>query len=175
MEKLSRRTALKGLGVLAGGIGASSAGIAIAGEAGGVPTGAVESSRALTLHGTGLRTVGRAGRTPGDQELVSGDLSFSVDGPIAGRVSSIASLLDTPSRFRPSLGSLAVQTFSLPDGKIVGTGNIDHDGSGTLVVTGGTGAFHGARGSYSVTQAVNAFGGGHAVYTFTLLIREARP
>ncbi len=87
----------------------------------------------------------------------------------------MATLLDAPSRFHPSVGSLAVQTFSLPDGKIVGTGNIDHDGSGTLVVTGGTGAFHGARGSYAVTQSVNSFGGGQAVYTFTLLIPEARP
>jgi hypothetical protein len=175
MEKLSRRTALKGLGVLAGGIGASSAGIAIAGEAGAVPLSAVEGTRALTLHGSGLRTVGRSGRTSGDQVLLRGDLSFRVGGAIAGSFFSIATLLDTPGRFRPSVGSLAVQTFSLQDGKIVGTGDIDHDGSGTLVVTGGTGAFHGARGSYTASQAVNSFGGGHAVYTFTLLIPEARP
>jgi hypothetical protein len=80
MEKLSRRTALKGLGVLAGGIGASSAGIAIAGEAGAVPLSAVEGTRALTLHGSGLRTVGRSGRTSGDQVLLRGDLSFRVGG-----------------------------------------------------------------------------------------------
>lgn len=174
MKTLSRRSALKGLGVLAGGIGVSSAGIAFAGGDHGPETSPVQESRSLVLYGSDLRKVGRAGRVAGEQLLIEGDLLMAIGGASVGRFFSTSTLLDTPSRFRPSVGSLALQTFSLHDGNLVGTGTLDHDGTGALAVTGGTGAFHGARGSYQVSQAVGSFGGGHAIYTFTLLTSEAR-
>jgi hypothetical protein len=176
MEKLSRRSALKGIGMLAGGTVVSSAGLSVtSGTAGAAEPRTIEGHTTLVLFGSGLRPVGRPGRAAGDHVVTRGDLSFEDGGAVAGRFLATATLLDTPSRFRPSSGSLAVQTFSLEQGDIVGTGTLNHDGTGVLAVTGGTGAFHGVRGSYNVSQAGGSLGGGHAVYTFTLLTPEARP
>jgi hypothetical protein len=176
MEKLSRRSALKGIGMLASATAVSSAGLSVASDAAGAAEPqAMEGATTLVLFGNGLRAVGRSGRAAGDHVVTRGDLSFVESGPVVGRFLATATLLDTPSRFRPSFGSLAVQTFSLEEGDIVGTGAVNHDGTGTLAVTGGTGAFHGARGSYQVSHAGGSFGAGHAVYAFTLLTPEARP
>jgi hypothetical protein len=175
MEKLSRRSALKGIGMLAGGTVVSSAGVSIPnGTAGATEPRAIEGVKTLVLFGSRLRVVA-PGRAPGDQVVTLGDLSLKESGAIVGRFVATSTLLDRPSRFRPSAGSLAVQTFSLEEGDIVGTGTMKHDGTSTLAVTGGTGAFHGARGSYTVSHAGGSLGGGRAVYTFTLLTPEAGP
>ncbi|HXW79849.1 MAG TPA: hypothetical protein VEJ84_10140 [Acidimicrobiales bacterium] len=176
MEKLSRRSALKGIGMLAGGTVVSSTGLSVAsGSAGAVEPRAMDGGTTFVVFASGLRAVGRPGRAAGDHVVTRGDLSLEEGGAVVGRFLSTATLLDTPSRFRLSSGSLAVQTFSLEQGDIVGTGTLNHEGTGTLAVTGGTGAFNGARGSYTVIQDGGSFGGGHAVYTFTLLTPEARP
>ncbi len=133
MKTLSRRSALKGLGVLAGGIGVSSAGIAFAGGDHGPETSPVQESRSLVLYGSDLRKVGRAGRVAGEQLLIEGDLLMAIGGASVGRFFSTSTLLDTPSRFRPSVGQLwRSRTFSLHDGNLVGTGTLDHDGTGAL-------------------------------------------
>jgi hypothetical protein len=176
MEKLSRRSALKGIGILAGGTMVSSAGLSVAnGVAGATKPRATEGGTTLVVFASGIRPVGRPGRAAGDHVVTLGDLSFEEGGAVVGRFLATATLLDTPSRFRPSSGSLAVQTFSLEQGDLVGTGTLSHEGTGTLAITGGTGAYHGARGSYTVSSASGTFGGAHAVYAFTLLTPEARP
>ena len=185
MEKLTRRSALKRFGVLAGSVGLPSSVLAgvlqgprggggrpVAGSQPGPARVVAGTAQLFVVYGSGLHTVGRPARTAGDQEMARGDLAVQEDGHAVGSFLSMSTLVDAPSHLRPSVGFLAVHTFSLPGGTIVGTGVVGHDGSGAMAVTGGTGTFHGARGSYRVSHMEGSLGAGRAVYTFSLLAPE---
>jgi hypothetical protein len=180
MQKFTRRSALKRLGVLAGGLGAGSGVLAAAGTPAGAaepgPTGVGPGAvRRVTfkLLGRGLRSVGSATKAPGEQSVVRGELSSESDGAAIGTLVSAHTIVDSPSRFRSGVNVLAVQTFVLPAGTLVGTGTLDQFGNGDFAITGGTGTYHGARGSYTARQVADSFGGGTAEYTVNLMISEA--
>ncbi len=164
MERLSRRSALRSFGLVAGGAGAVAPFVG-----GGSAAAAVVGSRSLTLFGSGLRVLGpKTKRLPGSQVVVVGALALAPGAEPVGELVIHSTLLAAPSLLDPGAGALETDTFILPGGTLVGTGVLHQNGTGLFAVTGGTGEFAGARGSYTVTQDVDAFAGGTAQYTFTL-------
>jgi hypothetical protein len=167
VQGLSRRGVLRRLGLVAGGVGIGSAPL--------LATPARAAGSAFTLYGSGLRSVTAGGSSIGSQSLVTGRLSTVAGAAPTGDLVILSTLLTKPSLLTPGVGALQSQTFTLPTGTLVGSGLLHHDGTGTFAVTGGTGAFAGARGSYTVSQQVDTFDGGSAEYAFTLVTGEVAP
>ena len=67
---------------------------------------------------------------------------------------------------------MQTHTFVLPDGTLIGSGVLSHQGAGTFAVIGATGSYQGLSGSYTVEQDLDDFAA-TATYTFTLLAGKA--
>jgi hypothetical protein len=105
---------------------------------------------ALLLYGTDLCSVGPPGKAAGDQVTLRGQLSATPTGNTRGEVFCSGTVLAPVRLFQPQLGTYETHLFVLPEGSLAGAGTVHHDGSGSFVLTGGTGAYGHARGSYTV-------------------------
>lgn len=171
VQKVPRRRVLQGVGAAlgAGSLGALTAGPARAAQA---PARTVR----FDLQVEGLRTSAPGPqRTVGQQSVLSGVTVQTPTAPVPGAFSAVATAVHATGRAADHdfVGSLETQAFHLPDGVLIGQGTTAHDGSGAFAVTGGTGAYHGARGSYTQRRDLHRFGGGTASYSFTLILAEA--
>ena len=173
MMRMSRRHALRAAGISGFGL-ATSWGVA-AGDgtaAAAAPSSARDSARTaipadFSLEVVNLAAVGNR-RRAGDSFVVTG----SIAGRAAGEFFAQATVVTRRDLLTESTGSLQTHTFVLPEGTIVGTGALRHDGTGTFAVVGGTGRFHAATGSYAVHQDVDGFAA-TAHYSFTLVDGKA--
>ena len=155
---------LSRLGALAGiGAAASVAGTGVA------DAGAPPRTRALVLHGSGLRVLGPQGRAvAGSSRTVRGTVSHTAGGPAQGDFFAQGTVLAEHRMLDPELGVLETQLFTLGDATITGTGTVHHDGTGRFTITGGSGAYAGARGHYTTRQSADHSGTGEAVFTFEI-------
>ncbi len=170
MAAESRRTALKRLFIVLGGVvGAGAAGGALSG------VGRKSTDSNFTLEGRDWHIYSKdlaKGDLPsgGDRMLSYGEL-YEPNGEKSGEFFATYFSLHRPGVFGP-LTSMEQHTFNLKDGSITGSGTTraglesdDH-----FAITGGTGRYSGARGSYTVRQSHQEMGGdGTASFTFTLI------
>ena len=176
---LSRRNALRAVGV--GGI--SLAGLSVAGSAeAAAPTRKINSNaaapvatndppRRLTVTASEIRVVGPR-RCVGDQAIITGQLHVSTATEPSGEFFGHTTVVNRRNLLVEATGSMQTHTFVLPDGTLLGSGVLSHQGDGTFAIIGGTDEYQGVSGSYTVQQDLDDFAA-TAVYSFTFFSRKA--
>jgi hypothetical protein len=179
----SRRSVLKRLGVVAGGLVGLLAGReALASSKTGRNAAVVAPPgvETVVLEGRGWHIYSKdlaKGQIPtgGDRLLVYGDLHEAGSDSPAGQFFATYYSLRRPG-FAGPLASLEQHTFNLPDGSIMGSGTTKA-GFATedeFAIVGGTGRYAGARGTYVVRQSHQELGGdGTATIVFTMFTEGA--
>ncbi len=180
MTGLSRRKAIRAVGIggfsLAGLSVAEPAGAATPARTAPAPTrseGSDGTGVALrfTVSGSQIRVVGTR-RSVGDQAVITGQLHLADKVEPAGEFFAQTTVVNRRNLLTESTGSMQTHTFVLPNGTLLGSGVVSHQGDGVCAVIGGTADYQGVSGSYTVHQDLEDFDA-TATYSFSLLSGKA--
>jgi hypothetical protein len=158
MADWSRR-ALLTAGTAAGAVGISSL---APGSAQAIPI------STLVLRGINMQLLGTdASPSVGDTLTVRGQLQQVVNGPVIGDVFITGTVLAAPDQDAVVPSSFEQHLFRIGTADtITGSGIVREDGSGSFVMTGGTGRFASVRASYTTQQSADLAGEGSARFSF---------
>jgi hypothetical protein len=173
----TRRSALKRLGLVAGGIAGLFAGREALASSHSNPAVGTNppAGETIRLEGRGWHIFSKnleRGQIPtgGDRMLVYGDLHAGGDEKVGDFFATYFSL--RRPGFAGPLASLEHHTFNLTDGSIMGSGTTKagFETEDEFAIVGGTGRYAGARGTYVVRQSHQELGGdGTATIVFSLI------